>query len=157
MYISEDWSSGDGSAMKTDAGRKFNYCSGCSHVLSAIVQEASGETTVSFAEKYLFKHWELRTRGGRQIGMESPLAVGLNLRSRYGQMATCICIMAHGWQAGGQQQLVQNRTNPSYENQSEPGYGTSVDLPTHGAYSHPESTVKQFSLPRPNLIVVTQR
>jgi CubicO group peptidase (beta-lactamase class C family) len=36
-------------------GSQFNYCSGCSHVLSAILQEATGMNPRQFAEQYLFE------------------------------------------------------------------------------------------------------
>jgi CubicO group peptidase (beta-lactamase class C family) len=37
-----------------EPGQQFNYCSGCSHVMSAIIQETSGMGTLEFAEKHLF-------------------------------------------------------------------------------------------------------
>ncbi len=36
-------------------GTQFNYCSGCSHVLSGIVQRATGVDTSDFARQYLFE------------------------------------------------------------------------------------------------------
>lgn len=40
--------------MAANPGEKMNYNSGCSHLLSAIIQKVSGTTTSKFAEKYLF-------------------------------------------------------------------------------------------------------
>jgi CubicO group peptidase (beta-lactamase class C family) len=40
--------------MVAPPGEQFNYCSGCSHILSAIIQQASGMSTVEFARQYLF-------------------------------------------------------------------------------------------------------
>jgi CubicO group peptidase (beta-lactamase class C family) len=36
-------------------GSTWNYCSGCSHILSAILQKVTGMNTQDFAEQYLFK------------------------------------------------------------------------------------------------------
>lgn len=38
-----------------DPGKRMNYNSGCSHVLSAILTKATGMKTSTFAEQYLFK------------------------------------------------------------------------------------------------------
>jgi CubicO group peptidase (beta-lactamase class C family) len=40
--------------LAADPGTKMNYNSGCSHLLSAIVQKVSGMRTEDFARKYLF-------------------------------------------------------------------------------------------------------
>jgi CubicO group peptidase (beta-lactamase class C family) len=41
--------------MEANPGEKMNYNSGCSHLLSAIIQMVSGTTTKKFAEDHLFK------------------------------------------------------------------------------------------------------
>lgn len=41
--------------LKDEPGDKMNYNSGCSHVLTAILQEATGLKAVDFANDYLFK------------------------------------------------------------------------------------------------------
>jgi CubicO group peptidase (beta-lactamase class C family) len=40
--------------MYEQPGRQFRYCSGCSHLLSAIVQQRSGMNTRDFAQQALF-------------------------------------------------------------------------------------------------------
>ena len=40
--------------MEADPGEKMNYNSGCSHLLSAIIQQVSGTAARDFAEEYLF-------------------------------------------------------------------------------------------------------
>jgi CubicO group peptidase (beta-lactamase class C family) len=40
--------------MVAEPGTQFNYCSGCSHILSAIIQETTGTGTLAFAEHVLF-------------------------------------------------------------------------------------------------------
>lgn len=71
MYNSDDWvKMVMDLPMATDPGKEFLYCSGCSHVLSAIVQEAAGESTLDFARKNLFEplgitnvRWEADRQG----------------------------------------------------------------------------------------------
>jgi CubicO group peptidase (beta-lactamase class C family) len=40
--------------MVAEPGTQFNYCSGCSHIMSAIIQETTGIGTQAFAESLLF-------------------------------------------------------------------------------------------------------
>jgi len=40
--------------MAEEPGNAWNYCSGCSHVLSAIIQQSTGMNTRDFADEYLF-------------------------------------------------------------------------------------------------------
>ena len=53
-----------GREMAFSPGERMNYNSGCSHLLSAIIQKVSGKKTCEFAARYLFKplnidrwHW----------------------------------------------------------------------------------------------------
>ncbi|MBI5567339.1 MAG: serine hydrolase [Chloroflexi bacterium] len=56
MYGSADWVKFMlDKPMAVPPGSQFNYCSGCSHLLSAIVQQTTGLNTRDFAEQYLFK------------------------------------------------------------------------------------------------------
>ena len=56
--------------MEANPGETYNYNSGATHLLSAIITNASGMTTHEFANKYLFKpleidklKWEKRNKG----------------------------------------------------------------------------------------------
>jgi CubicO group peptidase (beta-lactamase class C family) len=40
--------------MAAEPGSEFHYCSGCSHLLSAIIQETTGIETLAFAQTHLF-------------------------------------------------------------------------------------------------------
>ena len=60
--------------LAADPGTTFNYNTGCTHLLSAIISEASGMSTLQFAEEYLFEpldiqnvHWDT-DREGYYIG-----------------------------------------------------------------------------------------
>jgi CubicO group peptidase (beta-lactamase class C family) len=56
MYDSPDWVKFILSRPLTEKpGTRMVYNSGCSHLLSAILQKVSGMTTAAYAEKYLFK------------------------------------------------------------------------------------------------------
>jgi CubicO group peptidase (beta-lactamase class C family) len=56
MYMSSDWVGFVmDETMIQKPGTIFNYCSGCSHVLSAIVQAKTGMNTLDFARKELFE------------------------------------------------------------------------------------------------------
>lgn len=56
--------------MAADPGSEFLYCSGCSHILSAVIEQTTGQSTVDFAEENLFKplgikkpSWEMDPEG----------------------------------------------------------------------------------------------
>ena len=56
MYLSSDWVKYVlDKPMAAAPGSQFNYCSGCSHVLSAILQQTTGMNPRDFADQYLFK------------------------------------------------------------------------------------------------------
>jgi CubicO group peptidase (beta-lactamase class C family) len=56
--------------MEATPGNEFNYCSGCSHVMSAIIEETTGMGTQEYAQERLFEplgitnyYWELDSSG----------------------------------------------------------------------------------------------
>jgi CubicO group peptidase (beta-lactamase class C family) len=56
MYQSSDWVKFVlDKPMREQPGGQFNYCSGCSHILSAIIQRQSGMNTHDFAQIELFE------------------------------------------------------------------------------------------------------
>lgn len=56
LYTSRDWVKVVmDEPMKDAPGSQFTYCTGCSHVLSAIIQRATGMNAKAFAEKHLFQ------------------------------------------------------------------------------------------------------
>lgn len=63
MYMSGDWDKFVWDLpMVADPGSEFAYCSGCSHILSAVLEEATGESTTRFAQTHLFT----------PLGIENP-------------------------------------------------------------------------------------
>ena len=72
-----------GLPMATDPGKQFNYCSGCSHILSWIIYATTGSTPQEYADRYLFgplgirgEVWEADAQGVSIGGW------GLHLTSR---------------------------------------------------------------------------
>jgi CubicO group peptidase (beta-lactamase class C family) len=99
--------------MVADPGTQFNYCSGCSHVMSAIIEETTGIGTLAFAEENLFEplginnyDWELDSRGIPNGGW------GLHMTPR--EMAKFGYLFLHEGEWDGQQivpaEWVQNST-----------------------------------------------
>ena len=55
MYMSRDWTKYVlDIPMRAAPGTEFNYCSGCTHVLSAILAQSVGMDVRKFADRYLF-------------------------------------------------------------------------------------------------------
>ncbi len=139
------WSSGDWGQfvldrpMAAEPGSQFNYNSGCSHVLSAIVAERSGMLTQSFAHERLFAplgmsniNWELDS-GGLAIG-----GWGLNITPR--DMAKFGYLYLNEGVWDGQQIVpaawVQASTTPHVETGGTFNYGYQWwTYPKWGAYS----------------------
>jgi len=56
MWRSPDWAEFVlGRRMLEEPGEQFNYCSGCSHVMSVIIQESTGMNTQEYARTRLFE------------------------------------------------------------------------------------------------------
>lgn len=161
MYTSADWvQMVMDHPMAAEGGEKFLYCSGCSHVLSAIVEEASGESVLKFAEKNLFQplginnlRWET-DRKGIAIG-----GWGLNITPR--DMAKLGYLFLNQGTWDGKQivssRWVQAATTRHIDTDGELGYGYQWWIyPTHNAYAalgRYGQTI--FVAPDLNLIIVT--
>ncbi len=71
LEFSDDWVEFTLSQpMDSDPGERFNYNSGGSHLMSAILREATGQTVEVYAEEYLFRplgidtyHWKREPAG----------------------------------------------------------------------------------------------
>jgi CubicO group peptidase (beta-lactamase class C family) len=161
MYASEDWvQMVMDLPMHTEPGNDFLYCSGCSHVLSAIVQEAVGESTLKFAQKNLFEplgmtnlRWET-DRKGIPIG-----GWGLNITPR--DMAKLGYLYLHNGAWDGKQIVSESWVKAASTRHTDTdgnlGYGYQWWIyPTHNAYAalgRYGQTI--FVAPDLNLIVVT--
>lgn len=161
MYASSDWVK---FVMDETASHKpglvFNYCSGCSHVLSAIIQSKTGLNTQDFGQGELFGplgitnyDWSTDSRG-LSIG-----GWGLQLTPR--DMAKLGYLFLKGGVWEGKQivsaQWVKTATQRHTGTDSELGYGyqwwTYPSLDAYTALGLYGQTI--FVIPKLNLVIVT--
>lgn len=146
--------------MTADPGSAFLYCSGCSHVLSAIVQQGTGQNLRDFLQANLFKPlgikkyiWEDDVQGISMGGW------GLSLAPR--DMAKLGYLYLHKGQWEGQQivsqEWVEAATLKQVTTEGENGYGYQwwvfPELGGYAAIGRSGQTV--FVAPEQDLIVVT--
>ncbi len=140
MYMSPDWvQMVMDLPMAVDPGEEFLYCSGCSHILSAALRQATGQNTLEYAQSYLFEPlgitnlaWEA-DRQGTSIG-----GWGLDLAPR--DMAKLGYLYLHNGVWEGKQivsnQWVQEATKKRIDTGGRLGYGYQWWIyDTHGAYA----------------------
>jgi CubicO group peptidase (beta-lactamase class C family) len=161
LYRSPDWVSFMlDKPMVAAPGSRFNYCTGCSHLLSAILQKATGTNPRLFAEENLFQPlgisrptWDTNA-DGIPIG-----GWGLWLSPR--DMARLGYLFLHNGEWDGQQvvsaQWVQAATQEHTSTDGDLGYGyqwwTVPSLSGYAALGRGGQTI--FVAPEYDLIVVT--
>lgn len=161
MYMSRDWVSYVMDLpMRARPGAAFNYCSGCSHVLSAIIQSKTGMNTRDFAGKMLFQplgitdvRWDTDAQGIPIGGW------GLQITPR--DMAKLGFLYLHGGAWEGQQivsaEWVQRATEKHTATDGALGYGYQWwTYPRWNAYTalgRQGQTI--FVIPDLDLVVVT--
>jgi CubicO group peptidase (beta-lactamase class C family) len=140
MYQSKDWVKYVlDEPMAQAPGSQFLYCSGCSHVLSAILEKSTGMNPRDFAEENLFK-----PLGLSQVQWETDAAGipiggwGLQLTPR--EMAKLGYLYLHNGQWDGQQVVsaawVENATRTHTGTGGSLGYGYQWwTVPSLGAYT----------------------
>ncbi|MEA4908313.1 MAG: serine hydrolase [Anaerolineaceae bacterium] len=146
--------------MQAPPGSQFNYCSGCSHLLSAMVGQASETGARDFAERYLFKplgirqaRWDIDPHGNPIGGW------GLQLTPR--EMAKLGYLYLHHGEWDGQQvvpaQWVAEATRRHAGDEGELGYGyqwwTYPALDAYTALGRGGQTI--FVVPGADLVIVT--
>ena len=161
LYRSQDWVAYVmNKPMLEQPGTHFNYCSGCSHVLSAIVQQATQTNTRDFAQEALFGpmgitgyRWEVDSKGIPIGGW------GLSITPR--DMAKLGYLYLHQGQWDGQpivsSKWIEKATQKHIDADDELDYGYQWWInPRLGAYmalGRYGQTI--FVLPEADLIVVT--
>jgi CubicO group peptidase (beta-lactamase class C family) len=161
LYVSADWVKYMlDRPMAQAPGTHFNYCSGCSHLLSAIVQQSTGMQTLDFAQKYLFEPlgiqdltWDTDSRGTPIGGW------GLQLTPR--EMAKLGYLFLHQGQWDGKQVVsagwVETATKPHTPGDGSLGYGyqwwTYPALEGYTALGRYGQTI--FVVPGSDLVIVT--
>jgi len=159
MYYSKDWVKYVLDApMLADPGSQFVYCSGCSHVLSAIVAVASGMNALQYAQQYLFapigitgEQWDLDSQ-------DIPIGGwGLNLTPRAMARLGYLYLHAGRWQ--NQQVVSAEWVKAATEMKMESdglGYGyqwwIDPDLGGYAALGRYGQTI--YVLPRLDLVIV---
>jgi CubicO group peptidase (beta-lactamase class C family) len=161
MYMSSDWVKVVlDEPMITAPGSKFNYCSGCSHVLSAVLQQATNMNPRDFADQYLFKPLGITNVNWDTDADGTPIGGwGLQLTPR--DMAKLGYLYLHRGQWEGQQivsaEWVKDATRTHTETDGNLGYGyqwwTYPSLEAYTALGRGGQTI--FVVPRLDLIVVT--
>jgi CubicO group peptidase (beta-lactamase class C family) len=146
--------------MVQSPGSGFNYCSGCTHLLSAILGQATGMDTRDFAEQYLFKplgitnaRWETDAHGipiggwGLQITPRQMAKLGY-LYLREGEWDG-EQIVSTGW--------VQDAIQTHTQTDGDLGYGYQwwiyPSLDAYAALGRDGQTI--FVVPESDLIIVT--
>jgi CubicO group peptidase (beta-lactamase class C family) len=87
--------------MKDQPGTTFNYCTGCSHILSAVLEKATNSKLADFADKVLFKPLGISDIFWQNAPEGTPVGgFGLRLVSR--DMAKLGYLFLHNGQWDGQ-------------------------------------------------------
>ena len=161
MYTSRDWAKMVlDLPMNADPGSEFLYCSGCSHVLSAVFTEETGESLKDFAQANLFKPLGIKKFiWGNDAQGNSIGGWGLSLAPR--DMAKLGYLYLHQGQWDGKQvvskEWVKAATQIQVTTEGEDGYGYQwwvfPELGGYAALGLYGQTV--FVAPEQDLIVVT--
>lgn len=159
MLRSEDWVQFVlDRPMAAEPGSRFNYCSGCSHVMSAIIQERSGLSTLEFAQRYLFDPLGITDFAWMTDPQEIPGGGwGLEMRSR--DMAKLGYLYLNGGVWDGQQVVPADWVHLSVEKQVEAEDGINYGFqwwlyPRLGAFAA-QGFGAQLILTIPHLELVT--
>ena len=142
MYRNRDWVKFVlDKPMAEQPGSRFNYCSGCSHVLSAIVQQETGQNTRDFAEKMLFVPLGITNVGWELDAADIPIG-GWGLQVTPRDMAKLGYLYLHNGTWDGQQivsaEWVRAATSWHTETDSQIGLGYGYQwwiYPSYGAYA----------------------
>jgi CubicO group peptidase (beta-lactamase class C family) len=146
--------------MRSKPGSAFSYCSGCSHVLSAIIQRQAGMNTRDFAQRELFEPLGITGAAWDTDSAGTPIGGwGLQLTPR--EMAKLGYLYLNGGAWDGRQIVsadwIKAATRKHTRTDSDLGYGYQWWIyPLWGAYAalgRYGQTI--FVIPDLNLIVVT--
>ena len=161
MYRSPDWVQFVlDEPMAQPPGSSFNYCSGCSHVLSAILQETTGMNPRDFAELYLFQPLGISDIRWDTDAVGIPIG-GWGLQMTPRDMAKLGYLYLQDGQWDGEQivsvRWVENATRKHTETDGALGYGyqwwTYPSLGGYTALGRYGQTI--FVIPEADLVVVT--
>lgn len=161
MYRSPDWIQFVlDKPMAQPSGSQFNYCSGCSHILSAILQQTTGMNPRDFAEQYLFQPLGISNIQWSTDAAGLPIG-GWGLQITPRDMAKLGYLYLQDGQWDGQQIIsarwVENATQKHTETDGALGYGyqwwTYPSLMAYTATGRYGQTI--FVIPEADLVIVT--
>lgn len=161
MYRSPDWVQFVlDMPMAEPPGSGFNYCSGCSHILSAILQQTTGMNPRDFAEQYLFQPLGISNIRWDTDAAGIPIG-GWGLQMTPRDMAKLGYLYLQDGQWDGQQiisaEWVENATRHHTETGDDLGYGyqwwTYPSLEGYTALGRYGQTI--FVIPWADLVIVT--
>jgi CubicO group peptidase (beta-lactamase class C family) len=161
MYRSPDWVQFVlDKPMAGPPGSQFNYCSGCSHLLSAILQEMTGMNPRDLAEQYLFQPLGISNIQWDTDAAGIPIG-GWGLQMTPRDMAKLGYLYLQEGQWDGQQIIsarwVENATRKHTETGGDLGYGyqwwTYPPLAAYTATGRYGQTI--FVIPEADLVIVT--
>lgn len=161
LYRSGDWVKFVlDTPMTVPPGTKFNYCSGCSHVMSALLQQKTGMKTRDFAQQVLFEPLGISNANWSTDSTGIPIGGwGLQITAR--DMAKLGFLYLHNGNWDGQQIVssgwVDAATQQHTGTDTDRGYGyqwwTYPSLHAYTALGRYGQTI--FVIPDLDLIVVT--
>jgi CubicO group peptidase (beta-lactamase class C family) len=161
MYNSPDWVQFMlDMPMAQPPGSQFNYCSGCSHILSAILQQTTGMNPLDFAEQYLFQPLGISNLQWDTDAANIPIG-GWGLQITPRDMAKIGYLYLQDGQWDGQQIVsanwVENATRKQTKTDGDSGYGyqwwTYPSLEAYTALGRYGQTI--FVIPEDDLVIVT--
>ena len=161
MYQSPDWVKFVlDKPMSQPPGSIFNYCSGCSHLLSALLQQTTGMNTRDFAEQVLFKPLGISNVNWDTDAARIPIG-GWGLQLTPYDMAKLGYLYLRDGKWEGQQivpaKWVESATQRHTATDSDLGYGyqwwTYPSLEAYAALGRYGQTI--FVIPKSDLVIVT--
>lgn len=163
LYRSDDWAASMlDRTMEAAPGERWNYCSGCSHLLTTVLQRQAGMSVLEFAEKNLFEPLGIKNYNWDTDSQGIPIG-GWSLQMAPMDMAKLGYLYLHAGQWEGNQvvpaEWIREVIRPRFDTDSLEGlrYGYHWWIyPRYGAYAalgRAGQTV--FVVPDQDLIVVT--
>jgi len=163
LYASDDWPTLMlDLPMAAPPGWRWNYCSGCSHLLTSIVQESTPQGALAFARKTLFEPLGIKNYHWDTDADRMPIG-GWGLQMVPREMAKLGLLYLNQGRWDGQQivssQWVHQATQPYYKTDNDSGlrYGYQwwvySDRHAYAALGRDGQTI--LVVPELNLIIVT--
>ncbi len=113
--------------MRAEPGTESYYCTGCAHVVSAIIQQATHMNTLDFAKKFLFEPLGIKDILWKR-GSENVATGGTGLRLRPRDMAKFGYLFLHNGEWNGQQIVAADWVQQATITQAKWGVDMATDV-----------------------------